>query len=352
MIRKQKELDPTRTCTYASDLANVFPGVNEVIPVRGFNYRVAAMEPYHKDHPTQPIVGTEMGSTVSTRGIFVRDSVIGYVPDQDISYPWWANTAEQWWSVVADQPWNMGGFIWTGFDYRGEPTPFQWPNINSHFGILDMCGFPKNIYYYYQSWWTTKDVVHISPHWNWNGRQGQDIDVWVNSNMETVELFLNGKSLGKKAMPRNGHLNWLVPYAAGKLEAVGEKAGRKATFAVETTGDPVEIVLTSDQKNIRADGRDATVINVTARDSEGREVPTANLLVNFSLTGDARIIGVGNGDPSSHEADQYPEGKAWQRSLFNGKCQVIVQAGRKTGAFKLTATASGMKAGGAEVGLR
>lgn len=352
LIEKQRQLDPTRTCTYASDLANVFPGINEVIPVRGFNYRVNAMGPYHNDHPTQPIVGTEMGSTVSTRGIFVRDSIIGYVPDQDISYPWWASTAEQWWTVVADQPWNMGGFIWTGFDYRGEPTPFQWPNINSHFGILDMCGFPKNIYYYYQSWWTGKDVVHISPHWNWKGREGQNIDVWVNSNMETVELFLNGASLGKKTMPRNGHLNWSVPYAPGKLEAVGEKGGRKTTYAVETTGAPVEIVLSTDRKSILADGRDATVINVSAKDSQGREVPDANLLVQFDLSGNAHIIGVGNGDPSSHEPDQYPAGQTWKRSLFNGKCQVIVQSDRKKGACKLSASAQGLKMGSVEVEVK
>ena len=352
MIKKQQQLDPTRTCTYASDLPNVFPGINEVIPVRGFNYRHLFMEPYHKDHPTQPVMGTEMGSTVSTRSIYVRDSVIGYVPDQDISYPWWSSTAEQWWSVVADQPWNMGGFIWTGFDYRGEPTPFQWPNINSHFGILDMCGFPKNIYYYYQSWWTKKDVLHISPHWNWPGKEGQNIDVWVNSNMEQVELFHNGKSLGKKQMPLNGHLNWQVPYQPGKLEAVGEKAGRTVRTFVETTDAPYEIVLTPDRTEMMADGRDATVINVTVKDKSGREVPDVNLPVQFLLNGDARIIGVGNGDPSSHEPDQYTTGQPWKRSLFGGKCQVIVQAGRSKGSFELSGSATGLKSGMTTVQMR
>lgn len=352
LIKRQQQLDPTRTSTYACDFANVFNGINEVIPVRGFNYRHTAMAPYHKDHPKQPVVGTEMGSTVSTRGIFVRDSVIGYVPDQDISYPWWASSAEQWWSVVADQPWNMGGFIWTGFDYRGEPTPFQWPNINSHFGILDMCGFPKNIYYYYQSWWTQKDVLHISPHWNWKGKEGQNIDVWVNSNLDNVELFLNGKSLGKKLMPLNSHLNWSVPYQPGKLEAVGEKNGRTVRTVVETTEAAVEIILTADRTEMMADGRDATVINVTAKDRMGREVPDTNLPVQFSLSGDARIIGVGNGDPSSHEADQYPEGQVWKRSLFNGKCQVIVQAGRNKGSFGLSANSAGLKAGAATISLK
>ncbi|MDQ6609219.1 MAG: glycoside hydrolase family 2 protein, partial [Bacteroidota bacterium] len=206
LLAKQKELDPTRTATYAADVGNVFNGVNEVIPVRSFNYRQFAVADYHRDHPTQPLMGTEMGSTVTTRGIYEKDSIRAYVPDEDITAPWWASTAETWWTLAAPNDYWLGGFVWTGFDYRGEPTPYQWPNISSHFGIMDVCGFPKNIYYYYQSWWTDKDVLHISPHWNWAGKEGQPIDVWVNTNADNVELFLNGKSLGKKNMPRNKHL--------------------------------------------------------------------------------------------------------------------------------------------------
>ncbi len=227
LLAKQKELDPSRTSTYAADVANIYKGVNEVIPVRGFNYRILGVDPYHKDHPEQPIIGTEMGSTVTTRGIYEKDTVNAYLPDEDITAPWWANTAEQWWSLAAVRPWWMGGFVWTGFDYRGEPTPFEWPNINSHFGIMDMCGFPKNIYYYYQSWWTDKDVLHIAPHWNWKGREGQTIDVWVYSNADNVELFLNGKSLGKKEMPRNSHLQWEVNYEPGTLSAIAYKNGKE-----------------------------------------------------------------------------------------------------------------------------
>ena len=227
LLAKQKELDPTRTSTYAADVGNVFKGINEVIPVRGFNYREKFVDAYHADHPNQPIIGTEMGSSVTTRGIYFKDTVNAYLPDEDITAPWWASTAETWWTLAADKPWWLGGFVWTGFDYRGEPTPFQWPNINSHFGIMDMCGFPKNIYYYYQSWWTDKDVLHISPHWNWKGKEGQPIDVWVNSNADDVELFLNEKSLGKKTMPRNGHLQWVVNYQPGVLEAVAMKHGKK-----------------------------------------------------------------------------------------------------------------------------
>ena len=202
LMARLKEWDPTRTCTYAADVANVYQGINQVIPVRGFNYRIKGVDPYHKDHPGQPIIGTEMGSTVTTRGIYEKDTIRCYVPDEDITAPWWANTAEQWWPLAADRSWWMGGFIWTGFDYRGEPTPYQWPNINSHFGVMDMCGFPKNIYYYYQSWWTDDDVLHISPHWNWKGKEGQPISVWVNTNADQVELFLNGKSLEEGDAPQ------------------------------------------------------------------------------------------------------------------------------------------------------
>ncbi|MBC7588160.1 MAG: glycosyl hydrolase 53 family protein, partial [Chitinophagaceae bacterium] len=348
LIAKQKELDPTRTSTYAADVANVFKGVNEVIPVRGFNYRQFAVADYHNDHPMQPIIGTEMGSTVTTRGIYEKDSIRGYVPDQDITAPWWASKAETWWQLAASNDYWLGGFVWTGFDYRGEPTPFQWPNINSHFGIMDMCGFPKNIYYYYQSWWTDKDVLHISPHWNWRGKEGKPIDVWVNTNADNAELFLNGKSLGKKEMPRNGHLQWTVNFEPGKLEAVAYKNGKKLTAKVETTNQPVEVVITPYKTTILADGKDATIINVSVMDKDGREVPDADNLIRFSIQGDAKIIGVGNGDPSSHEPDKCVDG-TWQRALFNGKCQVIVQAGKTPSFIKFQATATGLWNGSTEI---
>ena len=271
MIAKQELLDPARTCTYAADVGNIFGGINEVIPIRGFNYRHTAVAEYHKSHPLQPIIGTEMASTLSTRGIYSKDTVRCYVPDEDSIGPSWGCTAEEWWTLCAAQPWWMGGFVWTGFDYRGEPTPYQWPNINSHFGIMDVCGFPKNIYYYYQSWWTNKDVLHISPHWNWHGQEGKPIRVWVNSNADNVELFLNGKGLGKKVMKRNSHLEWDVPYQPGILKAIAYKNGRRITSQVETTGEANKIVLVSDMKNIRSDGLGASVINVSVVDKEGRE---------------------------------------------------------------------------------
>lgn len=341
LLAKQKELDPSRVSTYAADVANVYKGVNEVVPVRGFNYRQFGVADYHHDHPDQPIIGTEMGSTVTTRGIYEKDSVRAYVPDQDITAPWWASTAETWWKLAAENDFWLGGFVWTGFDYRGEPTPYEWPNINSHFGIMDMCGFPKNIYYYYQSWWTDKDVIHISPHWTWPGKEGKLIDVWVNSNADEVELFLNGQSLGVKSNPANGHLVWQVNYKTGFLDAVGSKAGRKFKARVETTRAPYQITLKPYKTFLAANGKDASVINVGVIDEQGREVPEAGNLIKFVVNGDAKVIGVGNGDPSSHEPDKIFDGN-WQRRLFNGKCQVILQGGRTVSEITFSAVGDGL----------
>ncbi|RZJ71702.1 beta-galactosidase GalA [Flavobacterium sp.] len=349
LLSIQRQYDPTRTSTYAADLGTEYEGVNEVIPVRGFNYRQFAVADYHKAHPNQPLIGTEMGSTVTTRGIYVKDSIRAYVPDQDITAPWWASKAEEWQKLSAENDYWLGGFIWTGFDYRGEPTPYSWPNVSSHFGIMDVCGFPKNLYYYYQSWWTDKDVLHISPHWNWPDKKHWDkpsdfVEVWVNSNADNVELFLNGKSLGKKDMPRNGHLNWNVQYEPGKLEAVAYKKGKKLTAKVETTGPAYEVVVTPYKTTMTADGKDVSIVNISVVDKEGREVPDADNMIRFGLKGDAKIIGVGNGDPSSHEADKCVDG-AWQRSLFNGHCQVIVQAGTKSEFIHFDAKAAGLETG-------
>lgn len=348
LIQKQQELDPTRTSIYAADVGNVFHGINQVIPVRGFNYRQFAVADYHKDHPTQPIIGTEMGSTVTTRGIYKKDSIKAYVPDQDITAPWWASTAETWWKLAAANNFWLGGFVWTGFDYRGEPTPYQWPNVSSHFGVMDACGFPKNIYYYYQSWWTDNDVLHISPHWNWKGQEGEPIDVWVNSNADDVELFLNGSSLGKKQMPRNGHLQWSVPYQAGTLSAVAHKRGKILTNSVTTTQAPAEVVVTPYKTTLLADGRDAAVINISVVGKDGREVPDANNLIHFVIGGDAKLIGVGNGDPSSHEQDKFNDTVA-QRRLFNGKAQVIILAGKNPGFIRFEASSEGLWKGATDI---
>ncbi len=197
--------------------------------------------------------------------------------------------------------------MWTGFDYRGEPTPYEWPCINSHFGVMDTCGFAKDDFYYYQAWWTDRAMAHLLPHWNWPGREGQDLDVRCFSNCEEVELFLNGRSLGRHVMQNNSHLRWTVKYEPGTLSARGYRDGKEAAAdVVETTGAPAAITLTPDRAVIQGDGEDVSVVTVAVTDGQGRVVPVAGNLVNFELTGPGRILGVGNGDPSCHEPDFYP----------------------------------------------
>ena len=300
-------LDPTRQVTEAGNVGNTFAGLNRIIDVRGWNYNIGpGVDDYHAAHPAQPNVGTEQASTVCTRGIYANDRQRGYVSAYDDNAPPWAHLTETWWKFFAARPWLSGGFAWTGFDYRGEPTPYGWPCINSHFGILDTCGFPKDNFYYYQAWWGSRPMAHVLPHWTWPGKEGQEIDVRCFSNCEEVELFLNGQSLGKKAMSANSHLAWKVKYAPGTLEAKGLNAGQVvAQDKVETTGLAAGIKLSPDRAAIKADGEDLSVITVAVVDDQGRVAPVAGNLVEFDLAGPGRILGVGNGDPSCHEADVY-----------------------------------------------
>jgi len=341
--RAANRLDPTRLSTYAANNGNQYEGVNSVVDVRGINYIVLGdPDKYHRDHPAQPVMGSEEASTLCTRGIYSNDTSMGYVSDYDLNVPDWGSTAEKSWKFYSDRKWLAGVFIWTGFDYRGEPTPYSWPCINSHFGIMDVCGFPKNNYYYYQSWWSDKDVLHLAPHWNWS--EGKPVSVWCQSNSDSVELFLNSRSLGRKKMEPNSHLQWEVPYEPGVLEARGFRGGRVLTAKVETAGRPEKLRLDPDRQVIKADGEDLCIVNITALDSSVREVATADNLLKFELKGSGRIIGVGNGNPSSHEADKYLDGK-YQRRLFNGKCQVILESTRQAGSMELVVYSEGMKPG-------
>jgi len=300
-----RRLDPTRPLTYAAPVGNEFSGVNEVIEVRGWNYHIGKdADDYHAAHPQQPNLGTEQGSTVGTRGIYANDPVRGYVSAYDDNAPDWANSAHDWWTFYDARPWLSGGFVWTGFDYRGEPTPHDWPCINSHFGILDTCGFAKDNFWYYRSWWQDWPVLHLLPHWNWPGKEGQTIDVRALSNCDEVELFLNGESLGKQAMQRDSQLKWKVKYAPGVLSAKGSKAGKVVVEErVETTGAPSAVQLHPGRTEIDADGEDVSIITVAVVDEKGRVVPVANHSISFELEGPGRILGVGNGNPSSHEPD-------------------------------------------------
>ncbi|MGB2868548.1 MAG: beta-galactosidase GalA [Bacteroidota bacterium] len=345
LLRKLKELDPTRLATYAANNGNHFEGINSVIPVRGFNYmNIMDIDKYRKDHPSQFVIGSEEASTVCTRGIYANDTIRGYVSDYDVNKPSWGSIAEQWWKFYAGREWLPGAFVWTGFDYRGESTPYGWPCINSHFGIMDVCGFPKNNYYYYQSWWTDKTVLHLVPPWNWKGYEGSPLAVWCQSNCDKVELFLNGKSLGEKKMERNSHLEWSVPYEAGVLEAHGWRNGKEIVNRIETTGEPRTLQLVADRATINGDGEDVSVVTVSCKDTQGRDVPDAMNLVRFELSGPGKIIGVGNGDPSSHERDKDVNG-LYRRSMFNGLAQVLVQATKQSGTLTLRGFADGLEAG-------
>jgi beta-galactosidase len=339
MKRVVHELDPTRPITEAMN-DDWGKGLSHVVDVQGFNYHPAqAMDAFHQQFPSQPTIGTETASTVSTRGIYQNDPELGYVSAYDLNFPPWAQTAEYWWSVYAQRPWVSGGFAWTGFDYRGEPTPYSWPCINSHFGILDMCGFPKDNFYYYKAWWTNKPVLHLFPHWNWHGKEGEEIDVWCHSNLDQVELFLNGKSLGRKDVPKYSHVAWKVAFTPGVLEARGYQAGSQALTAKrETTGAPARLALIADRPKIAADRQDVCVAQAQVLDAEGRVVPTADSSIEFHVTGAGRLIGVGNGNPSSHEADH-----ANRRRAFNGLCAAIVQSSGKPGSVHVEASAPGLE---------
>jgi beta-galactosidase len=301
------QLDPTRSVTMAANVGNDFGGINTIIDVRGWNYHIGKdMDDYHAAHPTQPNVGTEQASTVCTRGIYANDKERGYVSAYDDNAPPWAHTTETWYKFFAARPWLSGGFAWTGFDYRGEPTPYEWPCINSHFGIVDTCGFPKDNFFYYKAWWTDKPVLHLLPHWNWPGKEGQEIDVRCFSNCEEVELFLNGDSQGKQTVAKNSHVRWKVKYAPGALSAKAFKGGQAILEdKIQTASAPAAVVLTPDHTAINADGEDVSVVTVAVVDAQNRVFPIASNLVHFELSGPGRILGVGNGDPSCHEADVY-----------------------------------------------
>lgn len=348
MVQRVKSLDPSRPTTQAFD-QHFGEGATRVVDVVGFNYRTDKIEAFHLAHPAQPTLGTETGSTVSTRGEYTTDAQRHVLRAYDTEYPWWASSAEQWWTIVAERPYIAGGFVWTGFDYRGEPTPYaSWPSVSSQFGVLDLCGFPKDMAYYYRSWWRPEPMVHLLPHWTWPGRESQPIEVWAYSNCDEVELFVNGRSAGRKAMPRNRHLSWSVPYQPGRIEARGYRAGTQCAVDRRVTAGPAHAVrLTSDRVRLAADGRDVAMLKAEIVDVAGRPVPTADNRVSFAVAGPARLIGVGNGNPNSDEPD-----RASQRRAFNGLAQAIVQTDARLGPIRVTATAPGLSAGRVELTSR
>jgi beta-galactosidase len=339
MVRLCHKLDPTRKVTAAMHDKGLGVGFANIVDVHGWNYmKVGDIEAYHRRHPNRPIVGSEEASTVCTRGIYADDPKRGYVRAYDERAPGWGSTAESWWKFFAARDWLAGAFVWTGFDYRGEPIPYKWPCTASHFGVMDLCGFPKDNYYYYKSWWSDETVLHLFPHWNWQGREGEAIDVRCFTNCDEVELFLNHRSRGRKSVERNSHVAWKVRFEPGTLEAIGYRAGKQITRAkVETTSAPARIVLIPDRESIRADGEDVSSVTVSVVDAQGRTVPAAGNLIRFEVSGTGRLLGVGNGDPSSHESDKVP-----QRRLFNGLALGLIQSARTPGEIYLRARSPGL----------
>jgi beta-galactosidase len=335
MVAKCHELDPTRVVSAAVNGDNE-KGVSDAFDIIGFNYGLDRPDKYHAEHPKRPTYGSETSSAISTRGTYSTDPLRNTVNAYD-GVVNWGETAEEWWKFYGTREWEAGGFAWTGFDYRGEPTPYGWPSINSQFGIVDMCGFAKDTFYYYKAWWGKEPSLHLFPHWNFEGKEGETIPVWVYSNLDEVELFVNGVSAGRQKVPHLGHVEWKVKYMPGAIEARGLKDGTVAlTEKRETTGPTSQIRLTAERKEINADGEDVAILTIEALDKEGRAVPTANNLIGFKISGEGALLGVGNGDPNCQESDKEP-----RRSLFNGLAQLIVQSTRHGGEIHIEAFKEG-----------
>lgn len=299
-----QRLDPSRAFTVACS-GGWDTGSGMASQVMGYNYIVQGdIDVHHGQFPWQSGIGTEETTTHQTRGVYVSVPERGHMAPEN-RMPENVGT-ESGWQFYAARPFLSGLFYWTGFDYRGEPIPMGWPVVCGQFGLLDMCGFPKDGFYYLKAWWGKEPVLHLATHWNWPEHVGQDIRVTVYSNCEDVELWLNDQSLGRQPMPRNGHREWTVRYAPGTLRAHGYRAGQPiCEAAVVTAGAPAALQLTADRQQLRADGADVAVVAVRVNDAARTQVPTAGDEIHFTVQGPGKIIGVGNGDPASHEPDRF-----------------------------------------------
>ena len=341
-------LDPTRHSTIAN------AGGREMVKgldVVGFNYIVQNdVDNQKKNNPTWKIVGTEETTGCGTRGWYFKDEkypgrMVSLNRTMEQNYE---NIIERGWKFYDERPWAAGLFYWTGFDYRGEPNPLSYPAHDSEFGILDYCGFPKDEAYYLKSWWTDEPVLHIFPHWNLQGHEGEEVEVWAYSNCDEVELTVNGKKLGRQPMPRNGHLKWKAVYQPGRVEATGYKNGKRIlTKTIETTKAAAKVVLKAVRQQIAADGQDMAIVNIELHDQKGRFVPNACPVLTFCLEGDANIIGCGNGDPSYLGSDHPDKQPCHTFSIpaFNGRAQVLIQSGKLPSTVTLKCTADGLKYG-------
>ena len=323
-------IDPTRPVVVATSSG---PEVIKGTDVAGYNYIIQnPIDEHRKQFPNRVAVGTEETSGCGTRGVYFDDIENGHMAainrspqGPDSLY----NCIERGLKFYDARPWLAGLFYWTGFDYRGEPNPLSYPATGSEFGILDYCGFPKDEAYYLKSWWTDEPVLHILPHWNLEGHEGEEIPVWIYSNCDEVSLQVNGKNLGRKKMPRLGHLEWKAIYKPGVIKAVGYKGGKKVLEeVVRTASTPATLKINADRTTISADGRDLSVVNVSVLDQRGTFVPTACVPVTITVSGDVRILGAGNGDPAfrSNERPVDPSARSFTIDSYNGLAQFMVQS--------------------------
>lgn len=334
LYRVVKREDSTRPVTAAICHDWNSAGYADVLDVVGYNYSHGRYREDHEKFPFRKMCGSEICASFSSRGIY--ECGHGYCNAYNTTFgP--GTTPENTWKAIAENPFMAGGFIWSGFDYRGEPAPYEWPNISSQFGLMDTCGFPKDVYYYYQSVWTQNPMVHIFPHWNWPGRENQPINIWCYSNCDEVELFLNGKSLGRKEMQANGHLEWVVDYAPGEISAHGFRRGKVvASKIIKTSGPPAQLRLFTDRQSLVADNTDVACVTVQIIDAENNPVPTADPMLAFRVAGAGKLIGLGNGDPKDQTCD-----KDNRRRAFNGFCLALIQSAREPGTVALEVTSEG-----------
>lgn len=350
--------DPTRLVTSGCNMPveAVSTGFAEPLDVFGVNYAIPKYQTLHG----RVLVATETASAVSTRGEYnlvlkdnrleIQTRLANHCTSYDLDHPEWGCTAETSLKALKDSPWIAGEFVWTGFDYIGEPTPHPWPARSSYFGIIDLCGFPKDRYYVYQSRWTDKPMVHILPHWNWEGLDGMEIPVWCFSNCDSIELFLNGRSFGAKNPDDSSglHLEWRVPFAPGTIKAVAKRKGRVvAVDEVRTAGPAAAVVLCADRVRLQADGMDLSFVQARIVDKDGIICPNASHKIVFDISGPGRIAGVDNGDPTNHEPFQ-----ACEHTAFHGLCLAVIKADRETGRIRLTAAADGLAPATAALSVR
>lgn len=337
MQSEVKKLDDTRfTVGAMNNGVTSEGGACDALDITGFNYITHTYDDFREKFPNMPMLGSENDSAFQTRGVYKTDHGKNVIDCYDSEAAPWGNTYRDGFKQVDTREHMLGMFIWTGFDYRGEPTPFEWPSISTQFGIMDTCGFKKDAFYLNKAYFTAEPMIHILPHWNHT--EGETIRVMAHTNCSEAELFLNGRSLGKKTVDKYDMCDWQVDFEPGILEMSGIINGKEVCRDVVKTASKAETISLKPHKSELYRGcGDALAVEVSLLDCNGVFVPTAGDLISFECEG-GKIIGVGNGDPNSHESDKLPK-----RHLFNGLCQVIVEPEDGAEALTLRASAEGLK---------